>query len=87
VLGLLGIASVLVMVVITHPIGRIAGPLWIGLGILGYAIYRRRCGNPVWGSLKRDWPAEQIAVYEESGETGLVEEYQRALRQANRQEY
>ena len=84
VLGLLGISSVLVMVFITHPIGRVAGPVWIGLGLVGFFLYRRRRGLPFYGSTKRDWAAEQLAVYEESGETELAEEYREALRQGRR---
>ncbi|MHB8621258.1 MAG: APC family permease, partial [Chloroflexota bacterium] len=42
VLGLIGISSILFMVVLTHPIGRIAGPAWILIGLLIYALHRRR---------------------------------------------
>ncbi|HEX6509155.1 MAG TPA: APC family permease [Chloroflexota bacterium] len=80
VLGFIGIASVLVMVILTHPIGRIAGPVWIALGLIGYYIYRRHRGLPFYGTTKRDWPTEQLAVYEESGETALADEYRTALR-------
>lgn len=80
VLGLFGITSVLAMVILTHPIGRIAGPLWIGLGLLGYFLYRRRRQLPFYGSVRRNWPEEQLAVYEESGDTELADEYREALR-------
>lgn len=86
VLGLIGISSVLVMVVLTHPIGRVAGPIWIGLGILGYFWYRRHRGLPLLGTRDRDWPARQLAVYRESGETELEEEYREALRHRARRE-
>jgi basic amino acid/polyamine antiporter, APA family len=84
VLGLLGISSVLVMVILTHPIGRVAGPVWIVLGIIGYYFYRRSQGSPFPGSQRRDWSTEQLAVYEESGETELADEYREALRQEAR---
>ncbi len=84
VLGLIGIVGVLAMVVITHPIGRIAGPIWIAVGLAGYAVYRRSQGLPFPGSLPRDWAKEQLTVYRESGETGLVEEYEEALRRKAR---
>ena len=80
VIGLFGISSVLLMVILTHPIGRVAGPVWIALGLLGYYIYRRKRGLPLYGTVPRDWPAEQLAVYEESGEHALAEEYRAALR-------
>ncbi|MGI8826679.1 MAG: APC family permease [Chloroflexota bacterium] len=84
VLGLLGIASVLLMTIITHPIGRVAGPVWIILGLAGFYLYRRGRGLPFYGSAARDWPSEQLAVYEESGETALADEYRVALRKKSR---
>jgi APA family basic amino acid/polyamine antiporter len=84
VLGLLGIASVLVMVFITHPIGRVAGPTWLILGLVGYAIYRKRMHRPVLHTIYHDWPEKQLEVYEESGEQALAEEYREALRRRAR---
>lgn len=80
IIGLFGIFSVLIMVIITHPIGRIAGPIWIVLGLVGFYFYRRHRALPFYGSVKRDWPTEQLRVYEESGEFGLADEYRAALR-------
>ncbi|GAC1514463.1 MAG: amino acid permease [Chloroflexota bacterium] len=84
VIGFFGIGSVLIMTIITHPIGRVAGPVWILLGLVGFFFYRRRRNLPFYGSVPRDWPAEQLAVYEESGETALAQEYREALRQKSR---
>lgn len=86
IIGLFGIASVLVMVILTHPIGRVAGPVWIALGLVGYYLYRRKRKLPVYGTTPRDWPSEQLAVYEESGEHALAEEYRAALRRHAREE-
>lgn len=86
VLGLMGISGVLVMVIITHPIGRVAGPIWIALGLAGYFFYRRRRKLAFYGSVKRNWPEEQLAVYEESGETELASEYREALKTDRRHE-
>jgi APA family basic amino acid/polyamine antiporter len=85
ILGLLGILSVLISTILTHPIGRIAGPVWIGLGLLGFYVFRRKHGLPFARSLQRDWPARQLAVYEESGETELAEEYREALHRRQRE--
>lgn len=84
VLGLLGIASVLVMVIVTHPIGRIAGPVWIILGLIGFYFYRKSRGLPFYGSVHRNWAAEQLQVYTESGETDLADEYREALQRRAR---
>lgn len=86
VLGLLGIFSILIMVILTHPVGRIAGPVWIGLGLIFYYFYRRSRGLPFLGSLKRNWAKEQLAVYEESGEHELAAEYRNALERRRRRE-
>ncbi len=79
-LGILGIGSILIMVVLTHPIGRIAGPVWILVGLALYAVYRRRRRLPFPGSVKRDWASAQLAVYRESGEDELADEYEYRLR-------
>jgi APA family basic amino acid/polyamine antiporter len=84
VLGLLGISSVLAMVFITHPIGRVAGPAWLILGLIGYTVYRKRQHRPVLHTVFHDWPEKQLAVYEESGETALAEEYREALKRRAR---
>jgi len=59
---------------------------WIALGLVGYYIYRRKRNLPVYGTTARDWPSEQLAVYEESGESALAEEYRTALRRHARDE-
>lgn len=84
VLGLIGISSVLLMVFLTHPIGRVAGPVWVVLGLIGYSIYRRKQRRPVLGSVEHDWPGKQLHVYEESGEVALAEEYREALKREAR---
>jgi APA family basic amino acid/polyamine antiporter len=86
VLGVLFLVAVLVMVVITNAIGRVAGPLWVVAGFAVYYIYRRYRHLPVLQSLPRDWSRMQIEVYEESGETGLADEYRDALRRAERKQ-
>jgi APA family basic amino acid/polyamine antiporter len=81
-LGLIGIFAILISVILTHPIGRVAGPLWIGAGLIAYFFYRRRQGLPFPGTLKRDWQAVQLAVYRESGEDEIAEEYEENIRRA-----
>jgi APA family basic amino acid/polyamine antiporter len=75
VVGFLGITSILSFVMITHVIGRIAGPLWIVLGIGGYLLYRKRKGFPVFGSRPRNWRNEQANILQEAGELELMDEY------------
>jgi hypothetical protein len=84
ILGLLALFSVLVMVVLTNPIGRVAGPIWVVLGLLFYVGYRRYRRLPILQSIQRNWSEQQLEVYEESGETALADEYRTALRRAGR---
>ncbi|HEX9130995.1 MAG TPA: APC family permease, partial [Ktedonobacteraceae bacterium] len=79
VLGFLGISSILFLVVLTHSIGRIAGPGWIVLGLLIYFWHRRRNKLPFRKTLKRNWEKEQLLVYEDAGEHDLADEYRENL--------
>ena len=60
---------------ITHAIGRIAGPTWIVVGIIGYMLYRRHKGLPVFRSQRHDWRKAQIIILREAGELELMDEY------------
>jgi APA family basic amino acid/polyamine antiporter len=79
VLGFIGISSILFLVILTHNIGRIAGPSWIILGLLIFIVHRRRRKLPVTKSLKHNWEAEQLAVYEDAGEHDIAEEFRENL--------
>jgi APA family basic amino acid/polyamine antiporter len=86
VIGLILLVAVLVMVVLTNQIGRVAGPIWVIAGLAFFFFYRRSRGLPILTSLHRDWSAEQLEVYEESGEKELAEEYREALRKKERRD-
>ena len=75
VIGFFGIVSILVFTMITHEIGRVAGPLWIILGLLGYLLYRKRKGLPVFGSQSHDWRKAQINILQSAGELEMMDEY------------
>jgi APA family basic amino acid/polyamine antiporter len=74
VIGFIGIFSILVFTLITHEIGRIAGPAWLFFGILGYLFYRRHKNLPVWGSRTYDWTTQQISILRDAGELELMDE-------------
>jgi len=86
VLGALGVATILFMVVLTHAIGRIAGPSWVVACFIYYAWYRRKSGLPVFGSLPRDWEAQQQHVLAEAEEFDLLERYRQSLLTRDRAE-
>ncbi|MBC5810136.1 MAG: amino acid permease [Candidatus Eremiobacteraeota bacterium] len=75
VIGFLGIGSILVFTMITHAIGRIAGPSWLLIGVICYLIYRKRKGYPVFRSRPHDWRAQQMKILQEAGELELMDEY------------
>ncbi len=78
-LGFLGVASIFFTVIITHEIGRIAGPAWLIICLIYYVIFRRRSGLPVLGSVEHDWEQEQIDVLTSAEEYDLLEQYKQAL--------
>ena len=87
VLGLIFLIAVLIMVVLTNEIGRVAGPIWVIAGVVFFSLYRRSRGLPILSPKPRNWSMEQLQVYEESGEAGLAEEYRDALRRKERKVY
>jgi len=74
VIGFAGIFAILIFVLLTHHIGRIAGPSWILIGIAFYIMYRKRKKLPVFGSQKRNWNLDQIAILKGAGELELMDE-------------
>lgn len=78
--GLAGNVFIWVLVVLTHSIGRIAGPLWllIGWGIFFY--FRRRENLPLLHSIPRHWESEQMHVLNEAQEYEYLAQYREALK-------
>src|SRR5712691_296183 len=79
VLGFIGVAITLFEVVLTHPLGRIAGPAWILLALMVYLVYRRLQGLPSLGSQPHDWEAAQKRLLQEAEEFESLEEYEAGL--------
>jgi len=79
VIGMLGVSTILFEVVLTHAIGRIAGPAWVLAGFIYYTWYRKKEGMPVFGSIKRNWEKEQIEILTSAEEYDLLEQYKNAL--------
>jgi len=79
IIGMLGVGTILFMVVLTHSIGRIAGPAWVIMCFLYYTWYRKRNGFPVFKSIQHNWEVEQIEVLTSAEEYDLLEQYKLAL--------
>jgi len=75
VIGFIGIFSILIFTLRTHPLGRIFGPTWLLLGIVLYLVYRRYRRLPLLRSQPRDWRATQVDILRRSGELELMDEY------------
>ncbi len=79
IVGMIGVSFILFEVILTHEIGRIAGPAWVLLCVAYFVFWRRRNHLPVTGNIKHDWEQEQIAVLTSAEEFELLEEYKDAL--------
>ena len=79
IFGMLGVATILFEVVLTHKIGRIAGPSWVFLCLVYYFSYRKKAGLPILGSIKHDWESEQMEILTSAEEYDLLEQYKVAL--------
>jgi APA family basic amino acid/polyamine antiporter len=74
VMGFIGIFAILIFVLLTHHIGRIAGPSWLLVGVIVYAIYRVRKRLPLFGSVPRNWSQDQVHILRNAGELELMDE-------------
>ncbi len=83
ILGFFGIFSILVFTLMTHPIGRIAGPSWLVLGFILYLVYRRHRGLPLLRSQKHDWRRHQKEILRTSGDLELLDQYNANLKAAD----
>jgi basic amino acid/polyamine antiporter, APA family len=79
VFGMLGVAITLFEVVLTHPLGRIAGPLWVLICATLYVAYRKHQKVPAFGNLPRHWEEAQKRVLREAEEFESLEEYEAVL--------
>ena len=80
VLGFFGITAILAFTLITHVIGRVAGPLWLVAGFVLYLIYRKRKRLPVFTSQDHDFRSRQADILRNAGELELMDEYLENLR-------
>ena len=81
---MIGVSFILFEVILTHEIGRIAGPSWVILCVVYYVLWRWRNHLPIRGNVVHDWEREQVAVLTNAEEFELVEEYKQALVQRDK---
>jgi basic amino acid/polyamine antiporter, APA family len=75
VIGFIGIFSILIFTLQTHPLGRLFGPSWLVLGVMLYIVYRNHRRLPLLRSQKRDWRKAQVEILRRAGELELMDEY------------
>ena len=83
-LGMVGVMITLAEVVLTHTVGRVAGPGWVAICLLYYIAFRWRQGLPVWRSISHRWEEQQRTVLGDAEEFDLLEQYEFALAQRDR---
>ncbi len=59
-LAILGTAGMLVIVLWTHAVARVLGPLWVAAWVGYYIWYRYKSKLPIFRSTPHDWDAEQL---------------------------
>ncbi len=75
ILAILGTAGMVAVVLWTHEVARILGPLWVAGWVAYYIWYRLRTGRPVFRSVERDWDKEQLEILSDTGEWELLEQF------------
>jgi len=85
ILGVIGTGTMLIVVMWTHELGRIAGPAWVIAWFLYYLWYRKKEGLPMFRSIPRKWEEEQIAILTSAEEFDLLEQYKITLAERDRE--
>jgi APA family basic amino acid/polyamine antiporter len=82
VFGFFGIFAILIFTLLTHDIGRIAGPSWLIAGFVLYLMYRSRKGLPLFRSQDHGFREQQVEILRNAGELELMDEYLQNVRSA-----
>jgi basic amino acid/polyamine antiporter, APA family len=75
ILAVLGTAGMLAIVLWTHAVARILGPLWVLGWVVYYVWYRYKQKLPIFQSTKHDWDADQLKILADTGEWELYEQF------------
>ena len=86
IIAVIPLLSILFEVILTHEIGRIAGPAWVLACLVYYFLFRKKKGFPILGSVKHDWEAEQKQILTSAEEFDLLEQYNIALAERDKRE-
>jgi APA family basic amino acid/polyamine antiporter len=83
---MIGVSFILFEVILTHEIGRIAGPGWVLVCLIYYFWFRKKKGFSLLGSVKHNWEEEQKKILTSAEEFDLLEQYNIALAERDKRE-
>jgi APA family basic amino acid/polyamine antiporter len=75
ILAILGTFGMIVIVIWTHAVARVLGPLWVMAWVAYYVWYRHKKGLPILRSAPHDWDADQLEILADTGEWELYEQF------------
>jgi APA family basic amino acid/polyamine antiporter len=84
VLAIVGTAGMLLIVLWTHDIARVLGPVWVLAWVVYYVWYRYKQGLPIFRSKAHDWDADQLEILADTGEWELYEQFKIEIGRKNR---
>ncbi len=85
-IGMIGVSFILFEVILTHKIGRVAGPAWVLACLIYYFWFRKKKGFPLFGSVRHNWEEEQKMILTSAEEFDLLEQYKIALAERDKRE-
>jgi APA family basic amino acid/polyamine antiporter len=85
-IGMIGVSFILFEVILTHEIGRIAGPGWVLACLIYYFWFRKKNGFSLLGSVGHNWEEEQKKILTSAEEFDLLEQYNIALAERDKKE-
>jgi basic amino acid/polyamine antiporter, APA family len=84
-LAIIGTGGMLSIVLWTHDIARVMGPLWVLIWVAYYIYFRRKKGLPIFRSVSRDWDAHQLEILADTEEWELYEQFKVEVERRKRQ--
>ena len=86
-IGMIGVSFILFEVILTHEIGRIAGPgMGSGVPDLLFLVSKEERAYRCLGSVKHNWEEEQKSILTSAEEFDMLEQYKIALAERDKRE-
>ncbi len=85
-LAVIGCTGMVAIVLWTHEIARVVGPLWVVAWVAYYAWHRRRTGKSAFRSQEWNWDEQHLTILQDTGEWELLEQFRLQLERRRRSE-